>query len=136
MNNVQTIKEQFMRNLQNLGPTFLKPSDDDLLRIVCELADEGKCFIDDSKLPVMISLPVNIEYEAPCPYRACDGELDYQQDECYCHAGNAPCCACEGGWLECTHCQVTEGDLLNRRHSEEFDKNYERKKFSGVEGSW
>lgn len=98
------IKRLFIERLEQDGPTLI-PNDQILLRrIVRELADQGKVFLDDSGKMDRVSLPVELEEGDTCLFQNCRGIVEITQEPCYCDVTNAPCSACENSHLACEDC--------------------------------
>lgn len=127
------IRQQFLDRLKTGGPTYIPNDQTDLRRMVREMADQGKVFLDDTDKMDRVTLPVRLEEGERCPFKDCDGIIGWDQEPCYCHAGNAPCSACENAHLSCCECGF---DGYIGGHVERWENAQEKAKFAPIEGSW
>lgn len=127
------IKELFLARLKTDGPTYIPNNQATLRRIVRELADLGKVFLDDTDRMDRVTLPFDLEEDDKCPFKECDGIIGWDQEVCFCNVGNAPCSNCENAYLACCECGY---DGLATGYVRRWDVETEKAKFAFIEGSW
>ena len=127
------IKQKFLDRLKTHGPTLIPNDQHRLRRMVREMADLGKVFVDDTDKMDRVTLPFDLEEDDPCPFKGCDGIIGWDQDVCFCNVGNAPCSNCENAYPACCECGF---DGVNKGMVRQWDREQEKAKFASVEGSW